>query len=856
MKKIILIDGNGLIFRAFYATYTRMSVNHTGVPTNAIYLFSSILIKLLEKHDFDDILVALDSPGKKFRHQEYQEYKANRKEVPYELKAQFAPIKEFLNLCNVKTIEIEGYEADDIIGTITNNAKKHNVKIDVYTGDRDLLQLINENVVVNMMHRGLSEVEAFDEAHMQDVYGIKPKQIIDVKSLMGDTSDNIPGVKGIGEKTAFDLINKFESLDNIYANIDQIKGKLKEKLENDKKMAYLSYELATIANDVPLDLSILDDTYEGYDKVGLNKFFKFYNIKSLLKYTEEEVKEEKFEVTLNYVDKVSKDLLVKDSMIYVDVDNENYHYGNVRGLAISNSNKTEYITTDYISFDFDLIDYLADNSISKVVFDSKVAYLALRKIGITLQNISLDILLASYLLHPDSKKNEDIFIHYGIEIPSLVKNAPLDENAKYSLSIAKASHVIKEKILSGIKEIENEKLLFEIEQPLALILAELEHNGVLIDVSLLNQLGKEYSDKLYDLEIQIKQLAGHNININSPKQLAELLFDELNLPCNKKRSTGADDLKSIESLHPIVPLILVYRKYSKLLNTYIDSFEAYKFADNRIHAMFNQASTMTGRLSSSQPNLQNLSVRDDERKIIRKLVIAPKDYKILSLDYSQIELRILAILSEDEAMLEAFKSGYDIHTATAAKVNNIPIEEVTESQRRIAKATNFGIVYGISAWGLSEQIGVSFEESKQIINKFFETYPKVKKFLDDSILHCQEKGYVTTILKRRRMVPEIISSNYSTKEFGKRVAMNTPIQGSAADVIKIAMIKVADYIKQYGQKCKMICQVHDELLFEVHESIVEEVKDGIKNIMENVLDNNQISLKVSYAIGNNWLEAK
>ena len=856
MKKILLIDGNGLIFRAYFATATKMSVNQQGVPTNAIYLFSSILMKLLEKRDFDDIMVALDSPGKKFRHKEFNDYKANRKEVPMELKLQFAPIKEFLNICNIKTIEIEGYEADDIIGTMTSHAKEHNVFIDVYTGDRDLLQLINENTIVNMMHKGLSEVESFDEIHLRDVYGISPSQIIDLKALMGDTSDNIPGVKGVGEKTAFDLIKKFSTLTNIYEHIDEVKGKLKEKLINDKEMAFLSYELATIAKDVPLDLSILDDYYTTYDKVALNKFFKQYNIKSLLKYTEEENKKEEFNVEVNIVDKVSNDLLVANSFIYVDIDNENYHYGNIKGLAIANDKKVEYITTDFISFDFDLIDYLADKNIVKNVFDSKQAYLSLRKLGITLQNIGLDILLASYLVHQDFKKNEDIFNEFDIEIAPISKNSTLEQYAKYSQSIAYASCLIKDRLLEKIKEIDNEDLLYKIEQPLALILAEMEKNGVLIDSDLLNKLDKEYSEKLNEIEQEIYTLATHPFNINSPKQLAELLFDELHLPCNKKRSTGADDLKHIESLHPIVPLILTYRKYSKLLNTYIDSFEAFKFSDNRIHAMFNQSSTMTGRLSSSQPNLQNLSVRDDDRKIIRKLVIAPKDYKILSLDYSQIELRILAILSEDEALLDAFKSGHDIHTATAAKINNISIEEVSDSQRRVAKAINFGIVYGMSAWGLSEQIGVSFEEAKNVINKFFETYPKVKEFLDGSIAYCSDHGYVTTILKRRRNVLEIHSSNYNLKEFVKRVAMNTPIQGSAADIMKLAMIQVDKFIKQYQNKCKMICQIHDELLFEVHESVVEEVKDGIKHIMENVIPNSQIPLKVSYAIGNNWLEAK
>ncbi len=856
MKKILLIDGNGLIFRAYYATATRMNLNQQGIPTNAIYLFASIILKLLEKKDFDDIMVALDSPGKKFRHREFNHYKANRKEVPMELKLQFAPIKEFLDLCKIKTIEIEGYEADDIIGTITHQSQNLDLQLNVYTGDRDLLQLINPHTTVYMMHKGLSEVEAFDAKHLKEVYGIAPHQIIDIKSLMGDSSDNIPGVKGIGEKTAFDLIGKYETLNNIYEHIDEIKGKLQEKLLSDKEMAYLSYELATIASDVPIDLNILNENYQAYDKIGLNKFFKKYNIKSLLKYTEECQDELIFDVPVEIVNKVSKDLLKENSMIFVDIDNENYHYGNVRGLAISNTSKTEYITTDFLSFDLDLIDYLFDKTMKKDVFDSKQAYLSLKTLGITLQNIEFDVLLASYLIHQDFKKNLDIFSIYNLHIEPLAKHSNLEQIAKYASSIAKASAIIKKDLLQKIQAIDNTKLLFEIEQPLALILADMEKNGVLIDVPLLKELDEEYSQKLKDIEKEIYLLVGHEININSPKQLAELLYDELKLPCNKKRSTGADDLKYIEDQHEIIPLILTYRKYAKLLNTYIDSFNDFRFSDNRIHAMFNQASTMTGRLSSSQPNLQNLSVRDDDRKIIRKLIIAPAGYKILSLDYSQIELRILAILSEDENLLSAFKSDYDIHTATAAKIYNVKMDEVTSMQRRIAKATNFGIVYGISTWGLSEQIGISMNEAKEIINKFFITYPKVKEFLNQSIEFCQENGYVTTLLKRRRDVPEIHSSNYNLKEFGKRVAMNTPIQGSAADVMKMAMIKVYEFIKKYHCRCRLICQVHDELLFEVQEDIVEEVKNGVKEIMENVLENSKIPLKVSYSIGNNWLEAK
>lgn len=855
MKKIVLIDGNALIFRAYYATATRMTRNADGIPTNAIYLFSSIIMKLLEQKNFDDIIVALDSPGKKFRHQEFANYKANRKEVPAELKVQFAPIKEFLNDCNVKVIEVEGYEADDIIGTLAMRAISENYFVDIYTGDRDLLQLINKNATIHMMRKGLSETEVFDRNHMLEVYGIEPKQIIDVKALMGDSSDNIPGVKGIGEKGAFDLIKKYNTLDHIYESISEIKGKLQEKLIQDKEMAYLSYELATIDTTLPLDASITDGLYEGYDKIKLNKFFKSYGIKSLLKYTEE-ASEDHFDVEVKIVEKIDSILLQENSFLYVDVDNENYHYGKIRGIALANDTHAEYIPYDYIFFDFDLLDYLADKQIKKNVFDSKTAYIALKKEKIALHAIQFDILLAGYLLKQDFSTPQSLFFDYQIVIDPPTKNAKLEDFAKYALSIAKASVLCQKRIIDAIEKIDNTHLLYEIEQPLAIILANMEDHGVLLDVLLLKQLEQEYTTILNHIEDEIHEMAGYDVNINSPKQLADLLYVKLNLPCSKKMTTTADDLKAIESLHPIVKKILEYRKYAKLLNTYIDSFNAYKFEDNRIHAMFNQSSTMTGRLSSSQPNLQNLSVRDDDRMIIRKLIVAPKGYKILSLDYSQIELRLLAILSKDENMLDAFAHDMDIHTATASKIYNVPIEKVSAQQRRVAKAVNFGIVYGISPWGLSEQIDVPLQESKEIIAKFFTMYPKVKAFLDHNIEECIEKGYVTTLFHRRRVVNEIHSSNYNIKEFGKRVAMNTPIQGSAADIIKIAMIQVDQYLKSCPSDCVMICQIHDELLFEVKEEKAEEIKERIKEIMENVLPNQKINLKVSYAIGNNWLEAK
>ncbi len=858
MKKLILIDGNALIFRAFYATQMRMTRTEDNRPTNALYLFSTIILKLLQEHNFDDIIVALDSPGKKIRHQEFENYKANRKQIPDELKIQFPMIKEFLNVANIQTIEVEGYEADDIIGSLSKLAIKAGYLTQVYTGDRDLLQLIDENVHICMMHKGLSEVEVFDKQHLKDVYQIEPRQIIDVKSLMGDASDNIPGVRGVGEKTAFDLIIRYGSLNNVYASIDEIKGKLHDKLLVDKEMALLSYQLATIDTKMPLDFDFKESKYVDYDKKNMNVFLKKYNIKSLLKYTIEADTNEVFEVNVEIVNRVSQELLQPNTFVYVDFAGENYHYGQLRGIALANATKCEYIEKDLLSFDLDCIDFLSNEKIAKQGYDLKKSFVLLEALQIYPKGFDLDILLANYLLNQNINDDPMTMLDmYDIHIEPQKRIATFEEYAHYAGKIAKGCYIIKEKVLQKIKEIDNEDLLFKVEIPLAMILKNMEQRGVLVDTVLLDQLANEYENKIQSIEKEIRQLVGkdESFNLNSSRQLADLLYNELHLPCNKKMSTTAEDLTKIASLHPVVNMILEYRKYTKLLNTYIDAFYTYKDDTNRIHALFNQSSTMTGRLSSSQPNLQNLSVRDDSRMIIRKLMIAPQGYKIISLDYSQIELRLLAILSKDETMLKAFKQEEDIHTLTASKVFKVPLDQVSKEQRRIAKAVNFGIVYGISSWGLSEQINVDVNTAKNFIETFFETFPKVKLFLESNIHFCKENGYVVTMLKRRRSVPEIHAQMYQMKEFGKRVAMNTPIQGSAADIIKVAMIAVDKYLQENANKAYLICQIHDELLFEVKEEYANEIANDIQKIMEQVIDG-EITLKVNYSIGNNWLEAK
>lgn len=856
MKKLVLIDGNALIFRAFYATAIRMTRSVDQTPTNALYLFASIILKLIENHDFDEMIVALDSPGKKIRHQAFDDYKANRKQIPDELKLQFPLIKEFLSLTNIETIEIEGYEADDILGSLACKAQKEGWLVQIFTGDRDLLQLIDDHIQIHMMRKGLSEVEVFDANHLDEVYHIHPKQIIDVKALMGDASDNIPGVKGIGEKTAFDLIIRFGSVQEVYQHVDELKGKLKEKLIEGKESALLSYQLATIDTHMQIDFDLQDAKYESYDPVALHEFFKKYDIKSLMKYTKES-QASYFSCEVSIVQKVSPSLLQPHAMIYIDFDGDNYHYKDLRGVAISTGNRCEYISKDCLLFDFDFIDYLQNKAIEKSVYDIKKSCILLEKLNIFPQGFSFDILLANYLLNQNI--NEDVqtlLSMYQISLTPLNKQATFEEIASYAGSIASACFSIQEEVERRIQQIDNEKLLYEVEQPLALILKKMEQFGVLVDVQLLDTLSKEYEQKINLLEQEIHHLANNDdLNINSSKQLADLLYRQLQLPCNKKMSTSADDLIKIQDLHPIVPKILEYRKYTKLLNTYIDAFYTYKDEHHRIHALFNQSSTMTGRLSSSQPNMQNLSVRDDSRMIIRKLIIAQERYALISLDYSQIELRLLALLSQDETMIQAFKNHEDVHAITASKVYRVPLNEVSKEQRHIAKAINFGIVYGMSPWGLSEQIGVDLAIAKQFIETFFETYPKVKAYLDQNIAFCKENGYVTTLLKRRRIVPEIHSQVYQVREFGKRVAMNTPIQGSAADIIKLAMIAVDTYLCNRNQDAFLTCQIHDELLLEVKEEVAEKVAQDIQKIMENILDQ-KMPLEVHYSIGKNWLEAK
>ncbi len=856
MKKLVLIDGNALIFRAFYATATRMTRSVDQTPTNALYLFASIILKLIENHDFDEMIVDLDSPGKKIRHQAFDDYKANRKQIPDELKLQFPLIKEFLSLTNIETIEIDGYEADDIIGSLAKKAQKEGWMVQIFTGDRDLLQLIDMHIQVHMMRKGLSEVEVFDATHLNEVYHIQPKQIIDVKALMGDASDNIPGVKGIGEKTAFDLIIRYGSVNEVYAHLEEIKGKLKEKLEQGKDLALLSYQLATIDTQMVIDYNLNESHYEKYNPVALHEFFKKYDIKSLMKYTQES-QETYFSKEVNLVNKISPSLLLPKAMIYVDFDGENYHYKDLIGIAIAFNGQCEYISKDCFLFDLDFIDYLENASIEKYVYDVKKSSILLEKLNIHPQGFVFDILLANYLLNQNINDDvQSLLAMYQVHLFPKNKQSTFEENAKYAGNIALACALIKPQVDERIHAIDNEKLLYEVEQPLAIILKKMEQKGVLVDVSLLDELSQEYEQKIAVLEKEIHQMADQeDLNINSSKQLAELLYHKLLLPCNKKMSTSADDLQKIQDLHPIVPKILEYRKYTKLLNTYIDAFYTYKDEHQRIHALFNQSSTMTGRLSSSQPNLQNLSVRDDSRMIIRKLIIAKEGYSLVSLDYSQIELRLLALLSCDETMIQAFLNHEDVHAITASKVFHVPLNEVTKEQRRISKAINFGIVYGMSPWGLSEQIGVDLATAKTFIETFFETYPKVKEYLDQNVSFCKDNGYVTTLLKRRRMVPEIHAQVYQVREFGKRVAMNTPIQGSAADIIKLAMIAVDQYIQSRKEEVFLTCQIHDELLLEVKDEVAEQESKQNQKIMENILQQ-KMPLEVHYSIGKNWLEAK
>ncbi|MCL7747767.1 DNA polymerase I [Halalkalibacter alkaliphilus] len=874
MKKLVLIDGNSIAYRAFFAL--PLLNNDKGVYTNAVYGFTTMLLKIIEEEKPTHMLVAFDAGKTTFRHKTFDEYKGGRQKTPPELSEQFHLVREMLDAFNISRYEVENYEADDIIGTLAKEASNKDFEVKVYSGDKDLLQLVSDKVTVVLTKKGITNVEAYDEALIAEKYGISPKQIIDMKGLMGDSSDNIPGVPGVGEKTALKLLKEFGSVEKVLDSIDQISGKkMKEKLEENREQALMSKELATIFVDVPFETQLDDLSFGEYEKQNVVKLMKELEFTSLVsKFDTDGVVEEELEdITYEVLDEVTEENLTKEAALIVEVLSENYHQATIEGFALVNEKGRFFINTEQALHSQAFVDWLKDDTTKITVFDAKRAVVALGWKGVLLNGVTFDLQMASYLLDPSLSSHEisDVAkrkakgqvqedeVVYG---KGAKQKVPAQEQlAEHLVRKADAMHQLQPILEQELKENEQEKLFRELEMPLSIILGRMETTGVKVDKEQLEQMGEDLNRRLKELEEKIHELAGGSFNINSPKQLGEVLFEKLGLPPIKKTKTGystsADVLEKLAEDHEIVEHILHYRQLGKLNSTYIEGLlKVTKSETNKIHTRYNQALTQTGRLSSTDPNLQNIPIRLEEGRKIRKAFIPSETgWKILAADYSQIELRVLAHISGDEKLIEAFLSDMDIHTKTAMDVFHVNEEEVTANMRRSAKAVNFGIVYGISDFGLSQSLGITRKEAGQFIERYIASYPKVKEYMDNTIEEAREKGYVSTLLQRRRYLADITSRNFNKRSFAERTAMNTPIQGTAADIIKRAMVDMAERLDAENFQSRMLLQVHDELIFEVPENEMEIMMKLVPEVMEQTV-NLDVPLKADVSYGETWYDAK
>jgi len=874
-NKLVLIDGNSIIYRAFFAL--PLLNNDKGIYTNAVYGFTTMLLKILEEEKPTHMLVAFDAGKTTFRHETYKEYKGGRQKTPPELSEQFPLLKEVLDAFDIKHYELDMYEADDIIGTLSLKAQEKDWDVTVISGDKDLLQLVSDKVTVRLTKKGISDVENYTPNYMHEKMEITPKQIIHLKALMGDNSDNIPGVPGVGEKTATKLLKQFSTLDEIYEHLDDVSGKkLKEKLENNKDAAFMSKELVTINRESPLTISLDDIPYDDYEPVKVSAIFKDLGFQSLLERMgengSEEEKTELSDIDFTIANEVTEDMFTGREAFVLEMIHENYHEASIDGFGIVNENHAYYIPTDTAIKSDVFKKWAEDPSQKKTVFDAKKTLVALLKHGFHLKGVTFDMLLASYLLNP-SENNHDIptisnrmgkkDVLFDEEVYGKGAKMSLPEESVFAEHIVRKTQVLfdlQDNMIKQLEENEQFKLLKELEMPLALILGEMEHIGVQVDTRRLKEMEKELKERLENIEEEIYEHAGERFNLNSPKQLGPILFEKLKLPVIKKTKTGystaADVLEKLENEHEIIPKILLYRQLVKLQSTYIVGLLKVVTEDNKIHTRFNQALTQTGRLSSVEPNLQNIPIRLEEgRKIRQAFVPAKKDWVMFSADYSQIELRVLAHIADDERLITAFKDDMDIHTKTAMDVFHVEKGEVTSNMRRQAKAVNFGIVYGISDYGLSQTLGITRKEAKHFIDRYFKSYPDVKNYMDDIVQEAKHKGYVTTLMNRRRYLPDITNRNFNRRSFAERTAMNTPIQGSAADIIKKAMIDLSEKLKEKNMEANLLLQVHDELILEAPQEEIEQLKEIVPDIMENTVDLN-VPLKVDYAYGKSWFDAK
>ena len=865
MPRIVIIDGNSLLFRAYYATaYPGVEImrSQDGTPTNAIFAFSNMINKILsELKEGECIFVAFDAGKHNFRHDQLESYKANRKPAPEDLVKQFPLVRQFLDALSIYQFEEVGFEGDDIAGTVAKLAEKEGYDVNLYTSDRDFLQLVTNKINVNIIRKGLSDVVVMTPNLVKETYGFEPLQIIDYKGLRGDASDNLPGIPGVGEKTAVKLIEEYGSFDNIVEHVDEIKGKVGEMIKEHQDIGRISRDLAIIRTDIELPFGIKDTEYKGYDFQTINEFCQKYGLKQFINKVQAKWKKKELNEIELKVDKVStfKGVNVgNDIGIALDYADDNYTLSDLYGLVINYGETNLYISIEDAEKDDALKKILKDPNIKKYCYDYKAIKVALAKKDIEINGVYFDLLIASYLVDSSLKNNPEIVMNiYGLDLGSADEEVSLfsAEKPQLTAKMAYFCRNLKEKVYDELKKNEAIKLYETLEVPLIDTLADMEIEGFPLDKKVLDEFGDVYKEKLDALSKEIYEMAGTNFNIASPKQIADVLYNQMGLKGNRKGSTSEENLKEIADEHPIVNKILEYRKYFKLVTTYVEGLKNHIHSDGKIHAKFNQALTTTGRLSSSEPNLQNISVRDEEGKLIRKAFYYPEeDIEILSLDYSQIELRVLSSLSGCKPLQEIFKSGLDIHAETAKKLFNLS-EEPTSLQRRRAKTVNFGIVYGISDWGLAEQLEINPKEAKQIITSFYQSFPEVSKFFQDIIANATRDGYVSTLLGRRRYLREIHDSNYQVREFAKRAAMNAPIQGTAADLIKLAMISVAKVLKEGHFKSKMVLQIHDELIFKVYKEEKEQIYNLVKTTMENAM-HLDVPLEVDGGFGKTWYDAK
>lgn len=866
MKKLLILDSNSILNRAFYGV--RYLSAKDGTPTNAIYGFLNILLKLIKEQEPDYICAAFDVKAPTFRHKQYEGYKAQRKPMPEGLAAQMPLAKDVLRAMGVTILEKEGYEADDIIGTVARLCEESEISCFIATGDKDDLQLASDKtkVILTVTKSGYNETIIYDDKAVKEKYRVTPTEFIDVKALMGDPSDNIPGVKGVGEKTAMSLIEKHHSIEYIYENIDGIglKGAMLQKMKDGRKMAFMSKELATINRNTPIEFNAEECVFDGFENNGeLYEILKRLELNSIIKKLDlsggDNVKENE-DIFKDFSYQVGDKNMISGDKVTVVLD---FDGDNISSAAVGAGNNAVVLNEQD-----DIKELLEDDSIAKVMFDVKEAIVKLNG-RIDIKNISDDTAIAAYLVDP--AKNEYTIEklaseYFGtvIEKPEVKQLSLLDDvetdRSEYLAKCAVALGVLNERIGDKIKENGQEKLYQEVELPLVTVLAHLEINGFLVDDNQLKKFADKLGEKIDALTNEIYMLAGEEFNINSPKQLGVILFEKLELKPVKKTKTGyatnADVLEKLRDKHPIVNFIMEYRQLAKLKSTYCDGLTAVVNPNtHRIHSVFTQTVTVTGRLSSTEPNLQNIPTRTELGREIRKMFVAKDGYVLVDADYSQIELRVLAHIANDETMINAFRNNEDIHAVTASQVLGIPLEDVTKEQRSSAKAVNFGIVYGIGEFSLAQDLHISVKEAKAYIESYLEKYHGVRNYMESIKEQAKKDGYVKTMLNRIRYIPELKSPNYNIRQFGERVALNTPIQGTAADIIKLAMVRVDNRLINEGLKSKLILQVHDELIVEAHKDEVDKVKQILSEEMQNAMELN-VPLKVDMSTGHSWYDAK